>query len=301
MFLPWYVTIEPEDSAAQHLLASVAASMAYIAPERIVELVTRSGDLSITITDSNLFRCEALPSFKAIAISHRVVELAWAFAYGYWQIYQTLFEGRESRGGLIDLTSFAELEPTLRLLRWAHGSLVGQHSLPWPPETARPSISRVQGSVEHACDELALCSIGMYLHHELAHVYATRDPSLSPIEEERVCDSSAASWILGDPNLGAEVVQKRSLGVAIGMLMLTARGLASRNATDGVHPPGYERLVAVLDERVPEAQEVVWGMVVGMLALHVSDAGMPANREAYDSFRSAALGYCKHIRIYSAN
>lgn len=298
-FLPWHVTIEPDACAVQHLLASAAASLATIAPERLTRLIEHSDELSLTISDSDEFRCEALPSLKVVVISRRVIELAWAFAYAYWEIYRVVYAGRQPDGGTIDLQSIAELTPTLRLLRWAHGSLTGSHSSSWPLDGPRPAASPVHASVEHVSDELALCSIAMYLHHELAHVYAPQAPPLSAMEEERFCDSSAADWILGNPSLSPEVIQKRALGVAIGMLMLTVRGLGHGNRPDGVHPPSYERLVAVLKERVPEAQEAVWGMVVGMLALHITDAGMPAHAAAYDSFRDVALAYCEHIRIHS--
>ena len=299
-FLPWYVTIEPVECAVQHILPSAAASLASIAPERLCQLVEKSDGLCITISDSENFRCEALPSFRTIVISRRVIELAWAFSYGYWQIYQALYAGRQLDGSTVDIEAIGELTPTLRLLRWAQESLVGAHSLPWPPNTPHPSASRTHGSVEHVSDDLAICSIAMYLHHELAHIYAPREPTLGAMDEEQFCDASAADWILGDRTLGADVVQKRALGVAIGMLMLTVRGLGHGNTPDGIHPASYERLVAVLDGRVPEEQEAVWGMIVGMLALHISDAGIPAHTTAYDTFRDAVLGYCRHIGAHSA-
>lgn len=300
VFLPWYVTIEPTSCAIQHLLPSAVTSLASIAPERLSLLLAKSDDLALTISDSDKFRCEALPSFKAIVISRRAVELAWAFSYAYWEIYQVVYAGKQLDGGTVDLQSFPSLAPALRLLRWAQRGLGGSHEDPWPTDAPRPTPTRAANSPEHVADELALCSIAMYLHHELAHVYAPQTPPLSALEEERFCDSSAADWILGDASLSPAVIQKRGLGVAIGMLMLTVRGLGHGNTPDGVHPPSYERLVAVLHERVPKEQEAVWGMVVGMLALHIGDAGLPNHTIAYDEFRDAALGYCDHIHTHTA-
>ncbi len=298
IYLPWYVTIEPTLCAVQHLLPSAAASLASIAPERLSQLVAKSDHVALTISDSNSFRCEALPSFRALVISSRVIELAWAFSYAYWEIYRVVFAGRKLDGGMIDLHSFPALDPTLRLLRWAQGSLIGTHSEPWPKDCPTPRVSPTANSAEHVADELSLCSIAMYLHHELAHVYAPRSPELDAFEEEQFCDTSAADWILGDPALSPDVLQKRALGVAIGMLMLTIRGLGHGNTPDGVHPASYERLIAALESRVPKDQEAVWGLVVGMLALHISDTGLPAHSVAYDDFREAALGYCAHIHSH---
>ena len=293
--LPWLVTIEPTSSPVQHLLPNVPASLALIAPERLEQLLEKSDQLALTIADSNVFRCEAWPSFKAIVISSRVVELAWAFSYAYWEIYRVAFAGRQLDGGIVDLHAFAALGSALHLLRWAHGSLVGAHEEPWPKGCPRPAALPVTDSPEQVADELSLCSIAMYLHHELAHTYVPRVPELGAFEEEQFCDMAAADWILSGATLSEDVLQKRALGVSVGMLMLTARGLAHGNRPDGVHPAGYERLVEVLSSRVPEGQEAVWGMVVGMLALHISDVGLPAHNVPYDRFRDAALGYCEHI------
>ena len=65
---------------------------------------------------------------------------------------------------------------------------------------------------------------------------------MTDLEEELFCNAAAANWILSDTGLDAAVVQKRALGVAVGMLMLTARGLGSADSHDGIHPPGYEPL-----------------------------------------------------------
>lgn len=295
LFLPWHVTIEPTSSTVQHLLPSAVASLATIAPERIAALVAHTDALNISIVDSSEFRCEAMPSFNLIVISRRTVEIAWAFSFAYWEIYQRAYAGCSLDGQVIDLHSVAELEPTLRLLRWAHRELRDNQGLPWPEDVPRPLAPPPELSSQHVADELVLCSIAMYLHHELAHVRAPDAPRLDPMEEERFCDSSAADWILGSATLGSDVIQKRAMGVAIGMLLLVARGLSRGDPSDGVHPPNYERLVSVLDSRVPEAQEGVWGMVVAMLALHASDSGLPPLVAAFDDFRMAALGYCAHI------
>lgn len=300
LFLPWHVTIEPTSSAVQHLLPSAVASLASIAPERVAELVAQSDALNITIVDTNTFRCEAMPSFQFIVISRRTIELAWAFSFAYWEIYQRAYAGIRLDGQIIDLHSVPELESTLRLLRWAQRELQNNEGLPWPEDVPRPTPSPPELSSQHVADELALCSIAMYLHHEFAHVRAPDAPRLGPMEEERFCDSSAADWILGSSSLSSAVIQKRGMGVAVGLLLLVARGLSRGNPSDGVHPPNYERLVSVLDSRVPKTQEGVWGMVVGMLALHASDSGLPPLLATFDDFRVAALGYCAHIGTHGS-
>ncbi|MEB3333412.1 MAG: phage exclusion protein Lit family protein [Cyanobacteriota bacterium] len=296
--LPYYVTIESTDSPIQHLLHAASRSPATIAPERIPQLRERFLNMDLTISNDNRFQCEALPNLNTVRLSRRVVELAWAFAYSYWEIYQAVFDGRTLTGEPIDWHTFDELVPALRLLRWAQQGLIGEHEGDWPAELPRPDPNRPDGSSEHVADEMALCVVAMYLHHELAHIDLQLENPQDPMEEERLCDSCAANWILGSLDLGTDVLQKRAMGVAIGMLMLTVRGLSHGNRCDGVHPQGYERLVNVLRDRVPVDQRAVWGVVVGMLAIHVNDLNFPANLEAYDDYRDAALGYCDHIRMH---
>lgn len=297
--LRWRITIEPTAAPVQHILKAAACSLYRIAPERRSELLKRCTGLSLTISDENRFLCEAYPSWPVVRVSRRVVELVWAFSYAYWDIYQVAFSGRQIDGSPIDLHSFPKLEPALRLLRWAHNNLVGKDESDWPADLPRPYPGSPMDSTERVADELALCGIAMYLHHELAHVYAPRNPELSETDEERFCDTSAAQWILGAATLDAAVLQKRALGVAIGMVMLVVRSLSNGHMSDGVHPAGHARLVDVLAERVPKEQQAVWGFVLIALALHVGDAGLPPHQEFYDDFRDAALGYCAHIQRHT--
>jgi hypothetical protein len=296
--LPYYVTIEPTDSPIQHLLPAASMSPATIAPERIPQLREKFLNMDLTISDDNRFQCEAFPTLNTVRLSRRVVELAWAFSYSYWEIYQAVFDGRQLTGEPIDWHNFGELVPALRLLRWSQQGLIGEHEEDWPAVLPKPDPNRPYNSSEHVADEMALCAVAMYLHHEFAHIYLKLEISKDPMQEERLCDSSAADWILGSLHLGTDVLQKRAMGVAIGMLMLAVRGLSHGNRCDGVHPQGYERLVDALKDRVPVDQRAVWGVVVGMLAIHVNDSGLPANLEAYDDYRDAALGYCDHIRMH---
>jgi hypothetical protein len=294
--IPYYVTIEATDSSIQYLLEAASMSPAAIAPERLPQLQEKYQDIDLVISDGNKFLSDAFPNIKSVRLSRRVVELAWAFSYAYWEIYQEVFNGRQLNGEAIDWNAFDNLLPALQLLRWAQQGLTGEHEDDWPETLPKPDPNRPCNSSEHVADEMALCVVAMYLHHEFAHINIVPESSLDRIEEERFCDSSAADWILCSPDLGSDVLQKRAMGVAIGMLMLTVRGMSRGSTVDGVHPQGYERLVDVLKDRLPADQRAVWGVVVAMLAIHVNDSRMPANPEAYEDFRDAALGYCGHIR-----
>ena len=294
--VPYYVTIEVTDSLIQYLLEVASVSPAAIAPERLPQLQEKYQDIDLVISDGNKFLSDAYPTNKIVRLSRRVVELAWAFSYAYWEIYQGVFNGRQLNGEAIDWNAFDNLLPALQLLRWAQQGLIGEHEDDWPATLPKPDPNRPFNSSEHVADEMALCVVAMFLHHEFAHIIVDPEITLNRIEEERLCDSCAADWILCSPDLGSDVLQKRAMGVAIGMLMLTVRGISRGSTVDGVHPQGYVRLVDVLKDRLPADQQAVWGVVVAMLAIHVNDSRMPANPEAYNDFRDASLGYCDHIR-----
>lgn len=300
LFLDWHVDIDETSSPVAHLLPNVVNSLALIAPERTQQLAGIASGLSVKISDSREFKCEALPGLNVIHLTTRVVELAWVFSFAYWELYRGLLSGRTPDGSVIDPRSAPELDRVLPLLSWGLAELTSGEMQAWPPNSPKPSVHVAQESAELVADELALCSLAMYLHHELAHVYAPRDQEMTGREEEEYCDAAAADWILSTSGLEPAIVQKRGMGVAIGMLMLTARGIASRSVGDGVHPPGYERLLDALITRVPEDQDGVWGLVTGMLAFHISSGGIPPHSAQYDDFRAAAIGYADHIRHHLA-
>jgi len=113
-------------------------SPATIAPERIPQLREKFLNMDLTISDDKRFQCEAFPTLNTVRLSRRVVELAWAFSYSYWEIYQVVFDGRQLTGEPIDWHNFGELVPALRLLRWSQQGLIGEHEEDWPAELPKP-------------------------------------------------------------------------------------------------------------------------------------------------------------------
>lgn len=148
-------------------------------------------------------------------------------------------------------------------------------------------------------DEITLCAIAFFLHHELSHTYLDQVRSQSSLNHERDCDEAAAKWCLGAVGVQQLVVQKRALGVAVGLLVIAARGIHT-GEHDGVeHPLDFDRLLDTLVAFVPPEQESVWGAVVAVLAIHTSAIGRsppPGEFVGSTAFRDAAVAYREQLR-----
>lgn len=110
---------EGTSSPVAHLLPHIGPSLLRIAPERAAELEALTDGVTLRITESAHFICQASPQWRLIQISTRVVELVWASSYAYWTYYSTVVAGQTLAGTEVDLASYSKLQPALHLLTWA--------------------------------------------------------------------------------------------------------------------------------------------------------------------------------------
>ena len=294
---------EHTTSPIAHLLPHIGPSLERIAPERAVELTALTTGVQLTIADSTRWVCYASPGWRLIHVSTRVIELAWAYAYAYWVYYKRALEGKEHAGGAINLARRVDVQSALRLLGWALSELSEDRGTQWPVDVPHPSPSPAFASDEHVTDEITCCALAFFLHHELAHTYVTIPPGESDLDHERFCDDAAAGWIFSGriPHLQ---LQKRALGTAVALLLITSRGIETGNHDGVMHPVDFDRLVNTLELHVPADQEAAWGLVLGVLALHGQRAGIqpPAGEFAGPTaFRDAVLAYRNVLRARLAS
>lgn len=109
--LSWHIDIDPTALPIQYLLPHVIPSLERIAPERLAELSVKSNGVSFKISDSPEFQCQALPSLNVVQLSRRVVELAWAFSFAYWEMYRVVLAGKQPNGTEVNLHSFQGTPP----------------------------------------------------------------------------------------------------------------------------------------------------------------------------------------------
>jgi len=285
-------------SPIAHLLPSIGPAIERIAPERVAELERITCGVQLQITDTPRWICQASPGWKLIQLSTRVIEVAWAFAYAYFVLYKCVFEGTQPTKDVVDLSARMDVQPALRLLEWALDELIVGPGHNWPADVPSPSDPPLFASREHVADEIALCAVGFFLHHELAHTYLTLSVGATAIEHERACDAAAAEWILGADGITDLEMQKRGLGVAVALLLITAKGVHSGQHDDVTHPIDFERLVDILLAKVPREQRAVWGMVAGVLSLHMTRRDILPPDGHFDDFVDAVLSQREVLRAH---
>ena len=152
------------------------------------------------------------------------------------------------------------------------------------------------GSDEHAIIEITLCTIAFFLHHELAHIKFVNNKFNHSIDEEWACDEEAIKVIL-EGTTGAEF-NKRAFGISVGLLLINGIGTETK-FYDGIeHPFTYDRLFLNLEKNIDENNKI-WGWVVAMLALHMTNANIPQPNTVFENFYECAKEYRNLLEKHS--
>jgi len=150
-------------------IKNVAETIVFaLVPENHQEIEKITENVTLKITDSEEFRCEAL-SFGGLLISRKAIEIIWAFCYGYFTIYIHKLSGTDSIGQYVDLASNPKLLKSRKLLTWALNNLQGNVS-EIPKELPSIADNWEIDSKEHAISDLTQCVLAFFLFHELAHL-----------------------------------------------------------------------------------------------------------------------------------
>lgn len=233
----------------------VAHSLVNLAPERSDDVLKEISNKSLVLTNDPFFNAWASSERGEIGLTMNLVECLWCAAYAYWvferevesqvaagssPIVLTPVPGNRVQRGMSALTAAVDAASTGTPLVWT--------GLPVPQVGFPP------GTDEQAATEMALAAIGFVLHHELSHLrlgHQTRaqDESSWTLDKEKDADSEAIEWILGSTPDDERNLAKRTWGVAIVTLFMTAYRLRKKkqmNQAPAVeahtHPLPYDRL-----------------------------------------------------------
>jgi Peptidase U49 len=165
--------------------------------------------------------------------------------------------------------------------------MMGMSAEEWPVDLPRPVVDPDEYSAERVADEVALVGLGHLLFHELAHVVLGHHPGGDSIGMEQDADNWAADRVLGDPDMDKLVMAKRSLGVALALLLSVAVGIHGGSFGGRTHPRSFDRLFNGLAHRVPANAEVAWAMVVALLGLHMTAKQIAGPSGPFDTFADA--------------
>ncbi len=277
------------------LLRHLPAALANIAPERADELRAVSEGLSLAIVDDPKFVCHYTPKAKVITISTGVIEVLWAASHAYIVLHaRVLAQEPVVQPLVVDRHADRDVSDAMVLLKWCFNRLVEKTSAAWPDELLRPIESPPNGSPENAADELALCAVAFLLHHELAHHRLGHPFTMDlpwKLDQERDADYAAADWILQGVAEDDARFTKRALGIATALAVLAAYGVHTDRHGGETHPPSFDRLFHTLSRHIRDDGNEVWAFVVGILNLHMTEAGFTLPSVIHTSFKSCLDSY----------
>lgn len=245
------------------------------------------GGLTLEITDDPSFVCRASSTGRLIEVSAGVLEVLWCQAYGAYVFYQRELAGLQPSGDEAPIRDPEALR-ALRLYRWALQRMLEKPVEAWPDDLPQPALAADEDSAERVADEIALVGLGHLLLHELAHVVLRHVPGSDSVLMEQDADNWAADRVLGDPGMDERVMAKRSVGVALALLLSVAIGIHGGSFGGRTHPRSFDRLFNALAQRVPAESETAWAMVVALLSLHMTAKRIKVPRGPFDTFAEAA-------------
>lgn len=285
------VTVEESVPHLIPLLENLQFALQRIAPERAMDLEQVAADVEVIVRTEPGWRVETI--FGCVRLSTTVIEVVWALSYSYWTLYEQV-AGKSAATGAIAVPATPELDEALRLFSWAISRAQGG-SASWPVNTPSPTTASVRAIV---ATELTLGAVAVYLIHELHHINVSKpmteasSTSAAPadaMKEEYDADAYAASTVLRSAPEEGRV--KRTLALAVGLLVIAGHWLSAERDHPSDHPPGVERLIRALRAHLAP-DDAAWAVVAAMLSLHVRVATPAATLSgSYDSFRDAVIAY----------
>ncbi len=269
-----------------------------VAPELGDEMNSILDGYTLELFEEPAWICSATPETKTFRLSTRVVEILWAQAYAAFVFYNRVMARTPGEEAVVDIVD-PDVVAALKVYQWALSRFLDGAADPWPPGLPKPAAGDAVDDDFAAARELALMATGYLLQHEIAHIvlkHSARDPGDASIDQEREADAWAADWLLvrGDP--ARPNLQKRALGVAVALLVLVSGGIHSGSFNGVTHPRDFDRLYNALAHRIPKDFDAVWGMVTGILYLHLTNKDLlPAHLGPFNTAWDAADALITHL------
>jgi hypothetical protein len=245
------------------------------APENAEELYSRVKHIKLDFRyephpKAGPFQISANPETKVIKISQGALELLWSASFAFPLLFEICRDSQLGGRDRVNAADFPQLQEAFRLYGWALNKSHRGACEPWPEESPSPQGTDSQTTL---ATKLFLIAVGWILLHESAHIlfdHKMDGPSDLKKREEREADRFATEWLL-DAVSDRKLIQERSLGIAIAILVLTARDLRAERSDLPDHPRSVERLNVNLRNYVSdEDAELAHAFSIAVLQAHFS-------------------------------
>ena len=209
------------------------------------------------------------PRKSCIQFDYKSLECIWLFGFNGWRSIETYSPAVMMAGltggileeilGIDDELAIFEMDYKSRS-NIARSIIEGQgnNQIAWPPDIPRPEANRnaLGNHQEMAAFDLVCLATAYVFLHELRHVkyLGDGDCPADPREEEIACDVWARSFLtdkigvyaqsVGQPY--AAVLEKRSMGIALGAMILHEITPVTARWGTSAYPPIVKRIQAMI-------------------------------------------------------
>lgn len=267
---------EQDRMRAHFTRRAVELILAAAVPERTSEissLLRKYGLIFHVSPDAEGFLLEA-GAFSLVRFTERSLEQLWVLGHAAWRAldaygaYIAIVANRRiSRGEIDGLEGQAEAERAFNFAvdaAEAIGRVEPDAELSWPEgiPTRDPDAKRTDE--EQATFELIILATAYTFLHEAKHLAfaADGDAPADARKEELECDCFARTFLLEDvenyaSSLGhdvALVMEKRTMGIALGLFFIVALTSPDRRSGSKTHPSLSERLAQALADGTDRTQ-----------------------------------------------
>jgi len=265
------VVSSPIENLYQFVLAAPFSAAPAKAKELFQLLEQRRVQFSYVDDPGFVFEAGSTSEEGLIRASVPTLELLWAAAYSYWEMYQliTAVQRRPDRRRM--RTEFNRRVEMEDLYGWALANVARGAGEEWPPQLPLPSLSYERGSAVHVATELFLVAVAWILHHEVGHIVFRHsdEKSRSVRAHEWEADERATSWLF-DGVEDIAIRQKLGLGLVVALAMLAARRKPGEHSTAPEdHPHPLERLPHALAAIGAGDNDVVYAFAIAALQMNM--------------------------------
>ena len=276
-------------------IENILDSLQNVAPEKQADLIRLLSQHrpKVKLNYSRGFFFAADPGTKRIEMSLQGLEFLWAAAYMFYVVYNACARSSKKGEGYLTFDQDKGCQVALLLYKWASDNLNAPAATPWPKTLPCPSKGMAVESNEYVVTELFLCAAAWILHHELAHIRLGHVDGLAiSIPQEKVADEEATRWILQDCPKGAPC-EKRALGIAIAILVLTSLDYTRGTFESASHPRSYQRLFDAMVDTINDEDHRVYGFIIVIMKAYMDRYGIESKEDPTRSYFACFQDYCK--------
>lgn len=243
-----------------HLKQSIEGVPYQIAPENSDKCRQNTDMLGITIefNDDSQFAIRVNLNTNIIKLPIASLEYLWSFSHFSWVLYQEYRNAQLDNAKEFDCRGSSRLRNAFLLVKWAKDNMLSTGTEAWPNDLPTPQKDPEDYSDIHIANELFLCSLGWMLHHEIGHIVLQHSfTTFNSAQEEKDADNFATDWILSKLEQDSPMLEKRALGIAVGVLCLQSLEVSKKSSPNNTYPETHDRIYSCLSRYQVGDDEII--------------------------------------------